>query len=208
VGGTLRVQPPLLQQPPWRIAGRRRGLGIDRQRHDVERHVSIGVRCSVVGLVREQIGHVRRGIVIEAGDEGRDAGVGLHLRGIEVEFAPPDQAGLLAQIDDLLEEALKDVDAEALADAGEAGVIGQFFVEGVAEVPAMGEVEIRGLDELPLGADALEEHDQLQLEKHHRVDAGPASPRIQLPGPVTDEAKIQRHFEVAVEVVGGNEIVE
>jgi hypothetical protein len=163
VGGTLRVQPPLLQQPPWRIAGRRRGLGIDRQRHDVERHVSIGVRCSVVGLVREQIGHVRRGIVIEAGDEGRDAGVGLHLRGIEVEFAPPDQAGLLAQIDDLLEEALKDVDAEALADAGEAGVIGQFFVEGAAEVPAMGEVQAGGCDELALGADPLEEHDELQL---------------------------------------------
>ena len=89
------------------------------------RQVGVGLRCIVVGLVREQIGHVRRGVVVEAGDEGRDAGVGLDLRGIEVELPAPDQARLLAQIDDLLEEALEDVDAEPLPDAGQAGVVGQ-----------------------------------------------------------------------------------
>ena len=112
------------------------------------RQVGVGLRCGVVGLVREQVGHVGRGFVVEAGDEGRDAGVGLDLRGIEVELPAPDQACLLAQVDDLLEEALKDVDAEALPDAGQAGVVGQVLVQGVAEVPAVGQVEAGGLDQL------------------------------------------------------------
>ena len=77
------------------------------------------------GLVREQIGHVRRGLVVEARDEGRDAGVGFDLGGVEVELPAPDEPGLLAQIDDLLEEALEDVDPQPLPDAGQAGVVGQ-----------------------------------------------------------------------------------
>ena len=44
----------------------------------------------------------------------------------------------------------------------------------------MGQVEAGRLDELALGADALEEHDQLQLEEDDRVDAGPAPLGIQL----------------------------
>ena len=67
-----------------------------------------------VGLVLKQIGHVDGGVVIEAGDEGRDASVGLDLRRIEVEFSAPDETRLLAEIDDLLKETLEDVDAESL----------------------------------------------------------------------------------------------
>ena len=63
-------------------------------------------------LVPEQISHVRRGVVVEARDEGRDAGVRFDLRRIEVELAAPDQPRFLAQVDDLLEEALEDVDAK------------------------------------------------------------------------------------------------
>jgi hypothetical protein len=36
---------------------------------------------------------------------------------------------------------LKGLDAEALADAGQAGVVGQRFVQCVAQVPAVGEIE-------------------------------------------------------------------
>ena len=79
-----------------------------------KRRVDIGLRCSVIGLIREQISHVRRGVVIEARDKRRDAGIRLDLRRIEVELPSPDQARLLAQIDDLLEEALEDVNAKAL----------------------------------------------------------------------------------------------
>ena len=64
-----------------------------------------------------------------------------HLGGVEVQLPAPDQPRLLAQVDDLLEEALEDVDAEPLPDAGQAGVVGQLLVEGVAEVPAVGQVE-------------------------------------------------------------------
>jgi hypothetical protein len=43
-------------------------------------------------------------------------------------------------------------------------VVGQRLVEGLAQVPAVGQVEIGGLDEFPLRADAFEEHDELELE--------------------------------------------
>ena len=72
----------------------------------------------------EQTGDVGFGFVIESQDERRDAGVGLDLRRIEVELSAPDQPRLLAQIDDSLEEALEDVNAKTLPDAGQAGVVG------------------------------------------------------------------------------------
>jgi hypothetical protein len=56
--------------------------------------------------------------MVEARDEGRDSGVRLELRGVEVQFAPSDETLLLAQIDALLKEALEDVNAEPLPDAG------------------------------------------------------------------------------------------
>ena len=52
---------------------------------------------------------------------------------------------------------------------------GSVLVQRVAEVPAVRQVEAGGLDQLALGADALEEHHQLQLEEDDGVDAG--SPR-------------------------------
>ena len=97
---------------------------------------------------------------------------------------------------------------EPLPDAGQAGVVGQGLVEGVAEVPAVGQVEAGRLDQLALGADALEEHDQLQLEEDDRVDAGPAPLGVQLPRPVADEAQVELRLQVAVEVVGGNEVLQ
>ena len=113
-------------------------------------------------------------VVVEARHQRVDVGVGLDLGRVDVELPAPDQARLLTEIDDLLEEALEDVDAQPLPDAGQAGVVGQRLVQGVAEVPAVGQVEAGRLDELALGADALEEHDQLELEEDDRVDAGPA----------------------------------
>jgi hypothetical protein len=102
--------------------------------------------CRVGG---EQVGDVRLGVVVEARDEGVDVGVGCHLRGIDEQLAPPNKTGFLTEVDNLLEEALEDVDAEALPDAGQAGVVGQRFVQGVTQVPPVGEVETRRLDQLP-----------------------------------------------------------
>ena len=106
-------------------------------------------------IVGEELGDVGLGLVVEARDQRVEVGVGLDLGRVDVELPAPDQARLLAQIDDLLEEALEDVDAKPLPDAGQAGVVGQVLVEGVAEVPAVGQVQAGRLDELALGADAL-----------------------------------------------------
>ena len=126
------------------------------------------------------------GIGIEARDERVGIRIGPDPGGVEVELPTPDQARFLAEVDDLLEEALEDVDARALPDAGQAGVVGQRLIEGVAQIPAMGQVEAGGLDQLALGADPLEEHDQLQLEEDDRVDGGPTAvgvaARVSSPG--------------------------
>ena len=111
------------------------------------------------------------GLAVEAGDEGIDGGVGFHLGGVDEEFPAPDQPSLLAQLDYLLEEALEHLDAQALAGPRQAGVVRQILVQGVTQVPAVGEVQAGGLDQPALGAQALEEHAELQLEEDHRVDA-------------------------------------
>jgi hypothetical protein len=114
----------------------------------------------------------------------------------------------LAQVDDPLEKALEDLYPQPLPDAGEAGVVGEGLVEGVAEVPSVGQVEAGRFDQLALGADAFEEHDQLQLEEDDRIDGGAAPLGVVLPRPVADEAEVQLGFEVAVEVIGRDEGLE
>ena len=205
VRGALRIEPPFLQQPPGRFIGWGHPLGVDRQRHNAKRQVGIDQRCSVVSLVPEQVGHVPRGFVVEAGDERRDAGIDFDLGAVEVQLSTPHETSFIAQIDDLLEEALEDPDPEPLPDAGQAGMIRERLVERVAEVPAVRQVEAGRLDELALRAEPLEEHDQMQLEEDHRVDAGTASLGIVLPDPLTDEAEIEFRLEVAVEVALRNE---
>jgi hypothetical protein len=111
----------------------------------------------------------------------------------------------LAEIDDLLEEALEDLDTQTLVNAGQAGVIRELLVQRVAEIPAMSQVEAGRLDELALGADPLEEHDQLQLEEDHRIDAGAAALGIEIRGPFTDESQVELRLKMTVEVGPGNE---
>jgi len=66
--------------------------------------------------------------VEEARHEGIQVSVRFDVGRVHVELAAPDQPRLLTQIDDLLEEALEDVNAEALSDAGQAEVVGQLLV--------------------------------------------------------------------------------
>jgi hypothetical protein len=68
------------------------------------------------------------GLAVEARDKGIGVGVGPHPGRIEVEFLAPDQPRFLTEIDDLLEEALEDVDAEALPDARQTRVVGKLLV--------------------------------------------------------------------------------
>ena len=69
-------------------------------------------------------------------------------------------------------------------------------------------VERGRFDQLPLGADAFEGHDQLQLEEDDRVDGGAAPLGVQLPGLLSDEAEIELFLQEPVEVGLGNEVLE
>ncbi len=72
----------------------------------------------------------------------------------------------------------------------------------------MSEIETGELDELPLGADALEEHDEVEAEEHNWIDGRSAAIRIALGHPRADEAEVEDRVEVAVEIVWWDEPFE
>ena len=112
-----------------------------------------------------------------------------HLGGVDVEFLAPDQPRRDALLDDRLEEAAEDRQPVALADAGEAGVVGQRLGQVVAEVPAQAEAVGDHPQQLALGAQPLEEQHELQLEEDDRVDGGPADVGVGPAHQVADEAR-------------------
>lgn len=91
---------------------------------------------------------------------------------VDEELRAPDQARLLAQVDDLLDEAREDCNTQPLPDAGQTRVVGERLVEGIAQVPVVGQVQAGGPDELSLGADPLDEHDELELADDDRPMLG------------------------------------
>src|SRR5687768_11943103 len=72
----------------------------------------------------------------------------------------------------------------------------------------MGEMQAGGLDQAALRANALEEHDELELEEHDGVDRRPAALRIAVRDPLPDKGEVQCRIEVPVEVMGGDELLE
>src|SRR5215213_380070 len=120
----------------------------------------------------------------------------------------PQISPVSSQIDDLLEEALKGGNAEPLPDPGQTGVIGQLLVQRVAQIPAVGQVEASGLDQLALGADAFEEHDELEFEIDDGVDGGSSAVGIELSRPLADKAQVKLLLQMAVEVVGRDEVLQ
>jgi hypothetical protein len=81
-------------------------------------------------------------------------------------------------------------------------------VEVVSEVPAHRKAVGRNAHQLPLAADVLKEHDQLQAKEDHRVDAGPASAGIQRAHQVSDEGEVEGLLQAAVEVVLRDEVLQ
>src|SRR5687767_6340517 len=92
-----------------------------------------------------------------------------------------------------------------IRDAGHAGVVGQSLIEGVAEIPAVGQIEASRRNELALRADAFKEHDELELEEDDWVDGRSTAVGVELPDPVSDEAQVERRLQMAIEVISGNE---
>ena len=72
----------------------------------------------------------------------------------------------------------------------------------------LGPLKPRRLNELVLGADALEEQDELKFEKDHGVDRGTTALGIAFADPLADEAQVELRFKVAVEVILGNEVLQ
>jgi len=179
-----------------------------RQRHDAGRQGGRRRRGIVgrrlVGVVSKEGGEVGRGLIGEARHQRAHAGISGDLGGIEVQLLPPHQSRRLTFIDEVLKEPLEELDAQALPDAGQAGVIGQALIEGVAQVPAVGQMQTGRRHQFALRADAFEEHDQLQLEEDHRIEAGPTALGVHLLHPLPDKAEVQGGLQVAVEVVGGH----
>ena len=66
---------------------------------------------------------------------------------------------------------------------GSAGVVGQFLIQGIAEVPAVSQVQTCALNEPEIRADALEKHHQLQPQVDDRIDARSAPLCVKLVDP-------------------------
>jgi len=82
-------------------------------------------------------------------------------------------------------------------------VVGQGFVEIVAEIPSHAEAVGTDVFQLSLGSNTLEEHDKLELEEHDGVDGRTAGGRLTVAYQVTDKAQVQRTLDVAIEMVAG-----
>ncbi len=133
------------------------------------------VRCNgwphLARLRGEEFHEVAADDLAQAGAHRAHRGVGPHLRRVEEQPLTPDQPGVDAELDNAVEEAPEDVEPIPLADLREAGVVGQALAQVVAKVPAQAQAVGSDAHELPLGADALEEHDELELEEDDRVVA-------------------------------------
>jgi hypothetical protein len=144
----------------------------------------------------------------QARRERADRRVGAHPGGVEEEFLPPDQAGRVAEFDNPLEETLEDLAPQSIPDPREAGVVGQRLIQVIPQVPAVRQVQTGNFDELALRAESLEEHDQLELEKDHRIDGGAAVGGVAVFDPGAHETEVELGVEVAVEVADGYELLQ
>jgi hypothetical protein len=107
----------------------------------------------------------------EACGEGVQGGIGLHLGGVDVEFAVPHQPRLLALRNNGLEELAEDFQPVAQADARQARMVGQRLVQIEPEKPPDTQPVGGEAHQMALRAQALEEHHQLQAKEDHRIDA-------------------------------------
>src|SRR5690349_15422287 len=102
---------------------------------------------------------MRLGFKIKARHLLIDIRIGPHLGPIEVQLLTPYQACRSTALDDFLEEALKDVQPVAVADFAQGTMIWHWFIQVVADIPALGQVHRHLRHELSLRADTLEKHD-------------------------------------------------
>lgn len=120
--------------------------------------------------------------VAEPRHEGIHGGVPGDPGRIGEDFLSPDKPRVLAEVDNPFEEVAEDREPEALADPGDARGVRQCLVKGVAEIPAAAEAVHRQRQEFSLRANAFEEHHQIELEDHNRIDGRTIPAGIGSPG--------------------------
>src|SRR5262249_34915393 len=115
-------------------------------------------------------------------------GIRLDQGGIGIQLLAPDQAIMLTAVDNCLEEAAEDGDEVAVTNAGQAGVVGQSFVEIVAQIPSHAEAVGTDVFQLSLGSNTLKDHDKLELEEDDGIDGWATERRITVAYQITDQA--------------------
>src|SRR5215217_8232231 len=126
---------------------------------------------------------------------------------IEEQLLAPHEAGTHAHLHDPLQEPPEDLEAVALADPGEGRVIGQGFMQVVAEVPTNAEAVGHDPHELPLAAQILAEKDDLELEEDDRVHRWSATLGVEWGHHLPHEREVQPRLKTAVEVVFGDQVL-
>ena len=74
----------------------------------------------------------------------------------------------------------------------------------VCQIPAAIQAHRDHIHELALGADALEKHDELELEEDDWIDTGSAKRFVEVSDQIADEAQVEFFFDFTIEVVLGN----
>ncbi len=87
-------------------------------------------------------------------------------------------------------------------------MIGQFFIQIVAEEPADAQPIGSDTDQLSLRAESLEEHHELELEEDRRIDGWPAALLLGSADQVADEAQVELGLKVTRDVAGGDQVLK
>src|SRR5438067_276928 len=118
-------------------------LGWSCQRKRTRCSKSSIARLSVTsaGVTSEEAGKVRTCLHGPANAHTAHRGVGADLGAIKEQLLTPNEARLVAQLEDMVEKALKEPEAQPAANPRQTRVVGQRFIEVIAGVPALGEIE-------------------------------------------------------------------
>src|SRR5689334_22610494 len=87
-------------------------------------------------------------------------------------------------------------------------MIRQFLVQVIAKIPAQAEPVRRRPHQLPFGAEALEEHDELQFEENDGINRRTPSRSIERSHQRADKGEVERFLEMAVEMVRWDKLLQ
>ena len=145
----------------------------------------------------------------QPGHDRVHVGVGPHPRGVEEQLLAPTPARRRWHSSTTCSKKRRNTPTPRRCRMlAQGGVVGQRLVQGVAQVPAVGQVEAGRLHQLALAAQPLEEQDQLELEEDHRVEARSPDPGVAVADQLAHEGEVERRLQVAVEVPRRHQVLQ